>query len=107
MFRLLLCNPLGIIAPWPENGALVDPQLSAQCITDYFRTIIAFKSHIRVDTWACINGFGTSDSRHYHDSRSGMSVVTFRTAPPIGGLSCLISVRWNYNIRLNALCDNR
>ena len=27
-----------------------------------------------------------------YDSRSGISVVAFRTAPPVGGLSCSFSI---------------
>ena len=31
-------------------------------------------------------GFGTSDTSITYDGRSGMSIVAFRTASPIGGL---------------------
>ena len=49
----------------PENGAQVDLLSSTHDIHDYFRIIVAVKSHIRVDAWAGTNVFGTSDSKHY------------------------------------------
>ena len=51
---------------------------------------VVFQSHIREDIWTCINVSETSDiASMIDDSRSEMNDVTFRTAPLIGGLSCL------------------
>ena len=36
--------------------------------------------------------FGTSYIKYYRRNRCGMSDVAFRAAPPIGGLSCLLTV---------------
>ena len=49
----------------PESGAQVDLRPSTHYINGYFHVIFAFKSHIRVDAWACINVFGTRGSKHY------------------------------------------
>ena len=49
----------------PQNGTPVGLPSSTHFINDYFRIVFTFKSHIRVDTWACINVFPASDSLHY------------------------------------------
>ena len=43
---------------------------------------------MQVDARSCMNVFGTSDTSIIDDSCCGVSDVTFRTVPPIGGLSC-------------------
>ena len=70
----------------------MDLPSSTHYINGSFRIIIAFKLHIRIDAWACINVFGTSDSKHCIRPSlcdAGISVIAFRTAPQIGGLSSL------------------
>ena len=59
-------------------------------INGWCRIVVAVNSPMRVDAWSCMNVFGTSDASIIDDSRSGMSGVTFRTAPPIGGFSCCL-----------------
>ena len=51
-----------------------------------YRRVAVAHTSVPIRTWVCTNVFRTSDSK-YH-GRSMMSVVAFRTAPPIGGLSC-------------------
>ena len=46
-----------------------------------FRIIGAFSSHIRLRPYASI----------IYDDRCGMSVVSFHTAAPVGGISCYYS----------------
>ena len=69
-----------------EQWSPVDPMSFAHYVNGYFCIIVAFKSHIRehVGLWAFWEHVIAST-----DSRSGMSVVVFRTALPIGGLPCL------------------
>ena len=48
---------------------------------------------------SCMNVFGTSDSKYYIRHSPWVECVAFRTAPPIGGLSCYyyycFSVSWH------------
>ena len=59
----------------PENGAQMDLPSSVHYIHGYFRIVVAFKSHIQVVAWVCINVFRTS---------------------AIGGLSCFYSASYMY-----------
>ena len=65
---------------------------SMHYIIGWCRVVVAVNSPMRVDARSCMNVFGTSDSKYYRPSRCGMSDVTFRTAPPIAGLSCFVVV---------------
>ena len=60
-------------------------QPSTHYINGYFHIVVAFKSPIRIDAWACKNVFGTSNKSIIADSRFGINDVTFRASPPTGG----------------------
>ena len=51
--------------------------------------LLSRSTAMRVDARSCMNVFGKVIASIIDDGRCGMSdVVAFRTAPPIGGLSC-------------------
>ena len=47
----------------PENWTRVDLLSFTNYINGYFRIIVAFNSHTRVEAWACVSVFRTSDSK--------------------------------------------
>ena len=73
---------------YAEGSVRFPRHISMHYIIGWCRVVVAVNSPIQVDAWSCMNVFGTSDSKYYKRSRCGMSDVAFRTAPPIGGLSC-------------------
>ena len=56
------CKPLDVIAVDLEKQGSSGPAVN---IIGYFPIITVFKSHLRIDAWACTNAFVTSDSKHY------------------------------------------
>ena len=73
--------------------AHVDLPSSKHYAHGYFHIFVMFKSHIRVRPYAHRRAQMFAKqviASTTHDGRSGMSVVEFRTAPPIGGLSCFL-----------------
>ena len=82
--------------PWhldlPSSTRYVDGSLrflsSMHHINGWCRIVVAVFSPMRVDTRSCMNFFRTKIASIIDDSRRGMSDVAFRTAPPIGRLSC-------------------
>ena len=72
-----------------EGSLRFSRSTSMHYIIDLCRVVVVVNSAMRVDARSCMNVFGTRDSKYYRRRRCGMSDVTFRTAPPIGGLSCL------------------
>ena len=104
LVHFLLCNLLDIFAPWPQNGGssgstLVYVEGSLQFshytymhyVIGWCHVVVAVNSPMLVNAWSCMNVFGTSNNKYYRRGRCGMSDVAFRTAPPIGVLSCLYS----------------
>ena len=86
VLHLLLCNPLDSFASCPRNGAQVELPSSTHYANGNLRIIIAFKSQKN----ECANGRIHKRFRNKSmiasiicDGRSVMSVVAFRTAPPI------------------------
>ena len=97
-----LSKPSDVIASWPRKWVwMYLPSFKMHYINDWCCIIITCKSHMRVDILAFICIFRTNDSKYYDNSRSGMSDVAFRTAPPVVGLSCcLIDLQtyWRQNV---------
>ena len=64
---------------------------STHYVNGYFCIIVMFKSHIRVDAWVRITFLVQVIASIMYDGHSGMSVVTFRAAPPTPQLvDCLV-----------------
>ena len=72
-----------------EEGSLrFSHYTSIHYIIDWRRVVVVVNSPMWVDALSCMNVFGTSESKYYRRCHCWMSDVVFRTAPPVGGLSC-------------------
>ena len=69
---------------------------STHYINGRCRVVVAVNSPMRVDARSCMNVSEQVIASIIYDSRCGMNYVAFRTAPPIGGLSCLGMIFLSY-----------
>ena len=81
----------------PVDGPAVGYALR-KWLFSYCRRVQVEHSSVPIRTWACINVSEHVIASIIYDGRSEMSLVAFRTAPPIGGISCC-----NFVVVLGAL----
>ena len=84
-------KPLDIFDSWSRKWGSSGPAIvyALHCMNGYFHITVMSKLHKRVDAWECINLLEQVIARMIYDSRSGISVIAFHTAPPINRVSYL------------------